>query len=225
MTGQPWARLVLVFILFSVVSSAALLLPKCCPLAHSFVLTVSGLNCSYRDDDPSLWNIPVYSYETISVRQDVPYNYSWKPLPCTGPGERTLHNDKFHVLTDGSIDRIHERYGLTKRYCLEFFVDYNGTYPFFCVTEQEEEPFEKYFLIGLGYFLSVPFALATLLIYLFIRELHTLHGSIVIRHMLCFIVASVIIGLTSTRAILSYNEFDLICASAGTILYIFAFGI
>lgn len=217
MAGQPWAPL-LVSVLHWLVRSAAagVLLPKCCPLGQSFLRTSSGINCSLIEGDSLIWSIQVYSSSSSTpVPADVSYNFTWKPLPCTGPGQRTIHTDEYFIFTDSSIERDQTIYERTKSYCIEFFADCNETYPVFCAAEVEEEAEEKYLVMGLGFFFSIPFALATLIVYIVIKDLWTLHGSIVVRNMFCFIIASLVNGMTATRIIPPHNEFDLLCGSAG----------
>ncbi|CAH1405801.1 unnamed protein product [Nezara viridula] len=217
MAGQPWARLVLYSVLQCLVRSAAgfVLLPKCCPLGMSLLIGSSGAACSPDDGNSTIWSVDLYSYSSTQSPVNAQFNFSHKPLPCTGPGERTLHNDEFWIYSDGTIERKGNVYDPTTPYCLEFFIDFNETYPLFCAVEDSDEPAERYFLMGIGFFLSVPFAMATVIVYLWIRELHSLHGRIVVFNMSNFIVASIFMGLIATRIIKSYAHFNIICGIAG----------
>lgn len=214
MAGQPWARLVLCSVLQYLVRSASgiVFLPKCCPLGKSFLIGSTGAACS-PDDGSSIWDMPLYSPPRSRV--NVGYNLTHKPLPCNGPGERTIHNDEFWIYSDGSIEREGNVYDPTKPYCLEFFINFNETYPVFCAAENPDKPPERYFLMGVGFFISVPFAIATVMVYLWIRELRSLHGRIVIFNMSSFIVASIFMGLVATRVVKSHDHFDIICGIAG----------
>lgn len=181
------------------VAWAAVPVPKCCPSGE----VIEDRVCKHVGR-----TIAPLVYDFDLSPSDEEYRLVVRPLPCS---QRMLHLDDYWILKDGSLHRG-PAYQLTKDYCLEEVTSLNETYPLLCPASQA-----SYYLNTIGYALSLPFALATLLVYVMLKDLNTLHGKIVIANMAAFIVGSLLLVLTGTRFI---DPIDTYCAFAGNLSFV-----
>nr|XP_024215953.1 probable G-protein coupled receptor Mth-like 10 [Halyomorpha halys] len=222
MTGQPWARLVLYSVFHCLVKSvtSVVLIPKCCPLGEAILHGSPKPSC-VPDDSDSISALKLYSHTSPPSPVDIPYNFTHKDLSCKGTNGRIVHNDDFWIYTDGTIERQGNVYDPKKLYCIEYFINSTATWPILCAAKHYDDPPERFFFLGIGFFISVPFALMTVIVYLWIKEFHSLHGRIVVFNMSSLIVASLAMGLVLTRTIGSYYYFTMTCGITGYAIQFF----
>ncbi|KAJ2948974.1 hypothetical protein O0L34_g5914 [Tuta absoluta] len=185
--------------------------PKCCPsgmnLTHTIENGKSKWVCSrsaltfqpifHQANDTHIFSYDSNLFETI-VGNPCKYDrYRLNP-------HRNSH-DEFYLLVNGSLFVPYGSPYLlgTKDYCMETF--WNESYPagltlplicFQSIDDDVNKSSTTLVLYATGLIISVPFLLATVCVYLFIRELRDTHGKALACHCMCLAVAFCCLAIT-----------------------------
>lgn len=183
------------------VSSSTVDVHKCCPFGQAYLDSICQ---PYEHQDP---NPPIYqSLGTLARGVAVRLVHS----TCKNSFllDPSSPEDEHYILTNGLLAWDGELHS-SKEFCVENLKD-QGLRTFICtdpLVDNVQPP--EFVLYPVGLCLSLPFLLATLLTYIFVRELWSAHGYYLASHIFCLLFGNVILAivqLTST----SFSELSCI---------------
>lgn len=195
--GRPASALVaLIVVLCASIGYATanvVTLPKCCPQGEELVRG----NCVPNPDNLSLVRAVVHSAD-LELLEEPQHEFVHRPLDC--PRRPVFHPSEFWILEDGSLHRGTNYPRLTSNFCLDHIRALNATHPVLCPRSMDGEN-TGILIASVGYLVSIPFSLATIVVYVFIKDLRTFHNNITVLTISALVVSSVLLVLTGFRIV------------------------
>ncbi|XP_066900843.1 G-protein coupled receptor Mth-like [Halyomorpha halys] len=186
------------------VLSSTVAVHKCCPFGHAYLGSICRPS-DLQDPNPPIYQAPGTLARGVAVHLlHSVCNNSFLLDPSS-------KEDEHYILTNGLIawnDELHS----SKEFCVENLSG-QGLRTFICtdpIVDSVQPP--EFVLYPVGLCLSLPFLLATLLTYIFIRDLWSAHGYYLASHIFCLLYGSVILIIVQTTS--AYFS-DLSCIISG----------
>lgn len=167
----------------SVNKSESATVRKCCPHGEIFNESVSGCTLSDRpfrlpdivDDNGAVVNASInVVYGSMLVCEGLAYIYYLDPSEDS--------SEEYVILDTGWLRRGDGRREPPKTFCLDQIESKTTVLPFFCYPEDEDPTNDTFAVYPKLMIISLPFLLATFIVYAGIKQLRNLHGKCLMSH-------------------------------------------
>jgi hypothetical protein len=191
---------------------------KCCPEEQTMTQNKS---CVYSNSSLLHPFSPQFADEDINNPAGIVDLYRVYGNPCRN--ETFLlepEYDQFSLLRTGVLSVPNEGDFTVAQYCIEAFEDMEQVLPMLCFPEEEasEAANEIYLMYPIGMIISVPFLLATFVVYAVIPELRNLHGKSLMCHVSSLLTAYTFLAVVQLGGNRLSNE---LCTFCGKCLHHF----
>jgi hypothetical protein len=190
---------------------------KCCPEEQTMTPDKSCV-----DSNSSLLHpfSPQFADEDINNPAGIVDLYRVYGNPCRYQTFRLEPEYEFSLLRTGVLSVPNEGNFTVGQYCIEAFEDAEQVLPMLCFPEAEasEAGNEIYLMYPIGMIISVPFLLATFVVYAVIPELRNLHGKSLMCHVSSLLTAYTFLAVVQLGNNRLSNE---LCTFCGKCLHHF----
>ncbi|KAG8292686.1 hypothetical protein J6590_034879 [Homalodisca vitripennis] len=197
---------------------------KCCPQGEQLVVELPNTCKPTNSSEFSLESVPIWENKNIEeymVATDYSrfqiINYGLCPFGLYVL-DSSYEDDRNALLANGSLVMFKSKEAVDhKDYCIDTYKGKEGTYVFRCFPDQvrnELTEMEK-MVFSVALTISIPFLLATVLVYLLLPELKNLHGKSLLCHVSSLSIAYIFLALMQSNFLSMNVEQPTLCVFCG----------